>query len=110
MQQGAVRSRLTAAIDQVRYRQAAARGRHTLLPVEQSSDRGTSNVGGRGARQVSIALAAHDIPNQQAFFLHGESCHMAGALSVTVLGFLGLSSDTIGVRGGYGVRTGSGGR
>ena len=91
----------------VRYRQAAVRGCHTLLPVEQSSDGGTSNVGSRGARQVSIALAAHDIPNQQAFFLHGESCHMAGALSVTVLGFLGLSSA---VRGGYGVRTGSRGR
>ena len=94
----------------VRHRQAAARGRHTLLPVEQSSDGGTTNVGGRGARQVRMALAAHDISNQQAFFLHGESCHTAGALSVTVLGFFGLSSDTVGVRDGYGMRTGSGGR
>ena len=81
----------------VRYRQAAARGRHTLLPVEQSSGGGTSNVGGWGVRQVRIALAAHDFPNQQASFLHGESCHTAGALTVTVLGFFGLSSDTIGV-------------
>ena len=82
---------------QVPYRQAVVRGRHTLLPVEQSSGGGTSNVGGRGACQVGMALAAHDIPNQQAFLLHGESCHTAGALSVTVLSFFGLSSDTIGV-------------
>ena len=87
----------------VRHRQAAARGRHTLLPVEQSSDGGTTNVGGQGAHQVRIALATHDIPNQQASFLNGESCHVAGTLSVTVLGFFGLSSDTKGVRGGYGV-------
>ena len=104
---GAARSHLTAAIDRSVTDKLRRGGCHTLLPVEQSSDGGTSSVGSWGACQVSIALAAHDIPNQQAFFLHGESCHTAGALSVTVLGFLGLSSA---VRGGYGVRTGGGGR
>ena len=81
----------------VHHRQAAARGRHTLLPIEQSSNGETTDVGSRGAHQVRIALATHDIPNHHASFLHGESCHAAGTLSVAVLGFFGLSSDTTGV-------------
>ena len=87
----------------VRHRQAAARGRHTLLPIEQSSNRETTGVGGRGTHQVRIALATHDIPNYHASFLHGESCHAAGTLNVAVLVFFGLSSDTRGVWSGHGM-------
>ena len=106
MQQGAARSRWAAAIDRSAtdklWRGDATDklrrgGRHTLLPIEQSSNGETTNVGGRGAHQVRIALATQDIPNHHASFLHGESCHAARTLSVAVLGFFGLSSDTKGV-------------
>ena len=74
----------------VHNRQAAARGRHTFLPVEQSCNVGTTSVGGRGAHQVGIALATHDISNQRASVVHGESYHVAGILSVAALSLFSL--------------------